>query len=318
MTIVWLAQPSASTADVGGKGASLMTLSQGGFPVPPGFAITADAYRRFIAANGLQPLIDSLLETPELQVPKVARSAAADLVAALTDAVVPPDVKAAIGAAYSEIQQQDVAVVAVRSSALSEDAASASSAGLYESYLNVRDLPAVLEAVRRCYASLWSARAIQYRAFKRLGGRDEAMAVVVMAQIPSEAAGVAFTANPLNGARHEIVINASWGLGEAVVSGRVTPDSFTLDKRTLAILSQAIAEKEIEIVSDPRGLSGTVERAVARERTTTPVLSEPQLATLGGLCREIEGRYGRPVDVEWAIAGGTFYILQARPITALS
>lgn len=318
MTIVWLRQQSTSTAEVGGKGASLMTLLQGGFPVPPGFVVAADAYRQFVAANRLQPLIDSMLETPELQVPKVARSAAADLTAALAGAAIPDQIEEAIGAAFRELQQQSAAAVAVRSSALSEDAASASSAGLYETYLNVRDLPAVLEAVRRCYASLWSARAIQYRAFKKLGGRDEAMAVVVMTQVPSEAAGVVFTANPLNGERDQIVVNASWGLGEAVVSGRVTPDSFTLDKGTLAVLGRDISEKETEIVDDPSGLSGTVERGVARERMTMPVLSEPQLATLGRLCREIEGQYGRPMDVEWAIAGGVLYILQARPITALS
>jgi rifampicin phosphotransferase len=254
-------------------------------------------------------------------VPKVAREASAGLVAALAEATIPGDVQAAIDAAYARLHRRDDpggAVVAVRSSALSEDAASASSAGLYETYLNVRGLPAVLDAVRRCYGSLWSARAVQYRAFKGLGGADEAMAVVVMAQIMSESSGVAFTANPLTGDRNEIVVNASWGLGEAVVSGRVTPDSFVLDKRSLAVIARAVAEKQVEHVADPSGASGTVERPVAGGRMAAPALTDAQLATLGALCREIEAQYGRPVDVEWAVAAGTFFILQARPITALA
>jgi pyruvate,water dikinase len=316
MTIVWLDQPSTNAAQTGGKGASLVSLRDGGFPVPAGFIITADAYRRFISDNGLQQLIDALLDTPDLRLPKVAREATATLTAAIAAAAIPGDIRDAIAAAYARLHQ-DAAVVAVRSSALSEDGASASSAGLYETYLNVRDLTAVLDAVRRCYQSLWSARAVQYRAFKGLGGPDEAMAVVVMAQVQAEVAGVAFTANPMTGDRGQVVVNASWGLGEAVVSGRVTPDNYTVDKRSLAVQSREIAEKEVEIVANPDGDSGIVSRAVDHLRIRTSALTDEQLVALAALCRDVEHHYGRPMDIEWAIDRQSMFVLQARPITTL-
>jgi pyruvate,water dikinase len=316
MTIIWIGQPSSSQAQTGGKGASLVSLSDGGFPVPAGFIITADAFRRFVNVNVLQPLINALLETSDLRVPKVARDATATLTAAIAAAVIPDDIRDAVAAAYVRLRQE-ASVVAVRSSALSEDGVSASSAGLYETHLNVRDITAILDAVHRCYQSLWSARAVQYRAFKGLGGRDEAMAVVVMAQIAADVAGVAFTANPITGYRGQVVVNASWGLGESVVSGRVTPDSYIVDKRSLSIQSREIADKEVEIVADPTGGSGTIARAVERPRRMTSALTDEQLVTLVTLCRDIENRYARPMDIEWAFARQSIFILQARPITSL-
>lgn len=316
MNIEWIGQPMSSAAETGGKGASLVSLKQGGFPVPAGFIITVDAYRRFISDNKLQPLIDGLLDMPDLRLPKVAREATATVTEAIAAAAMPGDVRDAVAAAYERLRQES-AVVAVRSSALSEDGTSASSAGLYETYLNVRDLTAVLDAVRRCYLSLWSARAVQYRAFKGLGGREEAMAVVVMAQIQAEVAGVAFTANPITGDRGQVVVNASWGLGEAVVSGRVTPDNFIVDKRSLSIQVREIAEKDVEIVADPHGESGTVSRRVDESRMVASALTDEQLVTVVSLCRDIEHHYGRPMDIEWAIARRSVFVLQARPITAL-
>jgi pyruvate,water dikinase len=316
MTIVWIDQPSSMQAQTGGKGASLVRLREAGFPVPAGFIITADAYRRFVEVNALQPLIEVLLETPELRVPKTARDASTALTAAIAASVIPDDLRDGIAAAYRRLRQES-SVVAVRSSALSEDGASASSAGLYETYLNVRDLTSVLDAVQRCYQSLWTARAVQYRAFKGLGGPEEAMAVVVMAQIAAEAAGVAFTANPITGDRGQVVVNASWGLGEAVVSGRVTPDTYIVDKRSLSIQSREIAEKEVEIVADPMGGSGTISRTVERRRSTTSALTDEQLATIVSLCRDIEDRFARPMDIEWAVVQQSVFILQARPITSL-
>ena len=316
--IVWLDEPAATAAHTGGKGASLVQLHRGGFPVPPGFVVTAEGYRRFAEAIGLRPPVEALLAVPDLRVPKVARDAVAPLVQLLERASLPPDLSNEIRRAYADLRARGVAVVAARSSALSEDGASASSAGLYETYLNLRDADAVLDAVRRCYASLWSQRAVQYRAFKGLGGPGEAMAVVVMALVPAETAGVAFTANPITGDRGQIVINASWGLGEAVVSGRVTPDNFVLDKRTLAVVARDVFPKEIEIVPDPAGASGTVQRDVDGPRAAHPALGDAELCAVGELCRRIEGHYGRPMDVEWATANGALYVLQARPITGLA
>lgn len=317
-SIVWLDAPDAAERRTGGKGASLIELQRGGFPVPPGFVITAEGYERFAAANGIGPLINTLLATPDLRLPKVAREASGPLNERLSEATMPPGLCGEIIAAHDLLRRRGADVVAARSSALSEDGNAASSAGLYETFLNLRGGEAVLDAVRRCYVSLWTQRAVQYRAFKGIESRGEAMAVVVMALVPADVAGVAFTANPVSGDRGEIVINASWGLGEAVVSGRVTPDSFALDKATLAVTRREIFDKAIEIVPDPTGDSGTIERPVSGGREAAPALSDADLHALGELCRSIEARYGRHVDVEFALAKGQLYVLQARPITGLT
>jgi pyruvate,water dikinase len=316
--IVWLDAPEAGDRRTGGKGASLVALNRHGFPVPPGFVITAEGYQRFVAANGLAPAIEQLLATPDLRLPGVCRDAVLPLGERLERATLPPDLAAEVVAAHADLCRRGGEVVAVRSSALSEDGAGASSAGLYETYLNLRTPEAVLDAVRRCYASLWARRAVQYRAVKGLDGRAEAMAVVVMALVPAETAGVAFTANPVTGDRDQIVINASWGLGEAVVSGRVTPDTFVLDKRTLAVIAREVFPKEIEVVPDPGGASGTVQREVVGDRATLATLSADRLRAVGDISRRIEGCFGRAMDIEWAISQDSLYVLQARPVTGLS
>jgi pyruvate,water dikinase len=231
----------------------------------------------------------------------------------------PESLVAEIRDAYRELQSRARSdlVVAVRSSARSEDASTASSAGLYETYLNLRDEAAVLDGVLRCYRSLWSHRAVQYRAFKRIDSAREAMAVVVMEMVPSEVSGVAFTVNALTGDRDQITVNASWGLGEAIVSGRVTPDQFILQKPSLTVLSRAIYPKEIQISPDPSGASGTVQQDVPPARATAPALDDAQLHALGELCLRIETQYGRPMDIEWAFARGELYVLQARPVTGI-
>lgn len=318
-TIVWLDDRNGALEQLGGKGASLAALYRGGFNVPPGFCVTAPGYHRFIEHNHLAGPITQLLATPDLKQPKVARSASAALAPLLDQATLPPALVAQIDDAYRwlcTIVGDGVAVVA-RSSALSEDAAGASSAGLYDTYLNLRDEQAVLTSVLRCYRSLWTFRAVQYRAFVGLDSAAEAMAVVVMQLVQSEVSGVAFTVNPLTGDRNQIMINASWGLGEAIVSGRVTPDQFLLDKASLAIVTREIYPKEVEVRPDPGGGSGTVDLAVSAERAATPALAEAAVQELGALCVRIERQYDRPVDIEWAYAGGKLYVLQARPVTAL-
>jgi pyruvate,water dikinase len=316
--IAWFDAPDAAQHRTGGKGASLIALQRGGFPVPPGFVIAAEGYEQFIAHNGLRAAIDDTLAIPDLRLPRVAREACAALEERLATSSLPADLVADVTAAYGSLRARGAGVVAARSSALSEDGATASSAGLYESYLNLRDADAVLEGLRRCYASLWTARAVQYRAFKRLTNQQEAMAVVVMALVPATRSGVAFTANPVTGDRDQIVVNASWGLGESVVSGRVTPDSFVLSAATLAVIEREIHEKETEFVPDPSGDSGTVQRAIDPARARAPALSEQDLQAVGGLCRSIAHHFGRPMDVEWAFADDALYVLQARPITSIS
>lgn len=314
--VVWL-DSDAVGERTGGKGASLIALGRAGFPVPSGFVVTADGYEQFAREHELQPEIDRLLATPDLRLPKVARDATTTLRERLATATLPVELAAQINAAYTKLRAGDGAAVAARSSGLSEDGSAASSAGLYESYLNLTDQPAVLAGVLNCYRSLWSARAVQYRAAQGISGHGEAMAVVVMAMVPAECAGVAFTANPVTGDRDQIIINASWGLGEAIVAGRVSPDSFIVAKDSLQVVQRDIYPKEVEIVADPTGGNGTLLRSIDGPRTIMPALNDADLDALVRLCLAIEAQYGEPMDIEWALAGSALFVLQARPITGL-
>jgi len=204
--------------------------------------------------------------------------------------------------------------VAVRSSATAEDLPDLSFAGQQETFLNVRGGGALLDAVKRCWASLWTARAIGYRARQGIPSRDVALAVVVQELVPADAAGILFTANPMTGSRDEIVINAAWGLGEAVVGGLVTPDTVTVDKRTGAVASSAIADKAVMTV---RTAGGTSEAPVPVDLRRAPALAAERVSELARLGMAIEELYSRPMDVEWALHGGRVAIVQARPITAL-
>jgi phosphoenolpyruvate synthase/pyruvate phosphate dikinase len=318
--IAWLDDEGVPAAELGGKGASLARLQRAGFAVPPGFCVQASSYRHFLRWNGLEEPIARLLAMPDLHQPRVAREAVRALAPHLERARLPDDVTEAIVSACEALRHRvgEQVVMVVRSSALSEDAAAASSAGLYETYLNLRTEDAVLDAVLRCYRSLWSDRAVHYRAFKRIDSAREAMAVVVMPLVPAEVAGVAFTVNPVTGERDRITINASWGLGEAIVSGRVTPDQYLLDKGTLAVLAHDLAHKDVAVLPHPDGASGTVTVAVPQDRARAPALTEAQVRELGALCLRVEAHYGRPVDVEWAFAGDRLYVLQARPVTGLA
>lgn len=317
--IVWLDDPAALNEDLGGKGRSLARLTQTGFPVPAGFSLTADAYRRFAEAQGLDQLVGEVLKQSDLVKPAPARAAAAALTARLASSTLPESLSKAVSEAAVPLADQTGGslLAAVRSSALSEDGGAASSAGLYESYLYRRSKADVLEAIWRCYCSLWSARAIQYRAFKRLDSAREAMAVVVMQMVPADVAGVLFTANPVTGEHGQLVVNASWGLGEAVVSGRVTPDQYVIDKATERIADRAIGEKTLRIDADPAG-SGTIERAVPPSEARSACLTDEQIGELLAVGRRAEEAYGAPVDLEWAFAAGKLFVLQARPITGLN
>ncbi len=221
------------------------------------------------------------------------------------------EIAEAISTAYADLKD---APVAVRSSATAEDLPGASFAGQQETYLNIRGKDAVLEAVKRCWASLWTGRAIGYRLKNEIDQTSVALAVVIQELVPAEAAGVMFTANPVNGRRNEVVINAAWGLGEAVVSGAVTPDIMAVDKATRLTLRRETASKQVMTVCNE---TGTAERAVPDSRKDKPVLSDDQVAELTRYGVQIETLYEAPMDIEWALAGGKFAILQARPVTAL-
>jgi len=200
--------------------------------------------------------------------------------------------------------------VAVRSSATAEDLPELSFAGQQETYLNIHGIQAVLEAVQCCWASLWTARAISYRSGHGIDQDRVSLAVVVQLLVPAEAAGVLFTANPVTGQRDQVMISAAWGLGEAIVSGKVTPDTLIVDKGTGRVLSRQTADKQVMTV---RGEVQTEEQPVPKELRRRPVLSAGEASELVRLGVQIESLYGMPVDIEWVQAHHQFSIVQARP-----
>jgi len=311
--ILGLDSPEATVESVGGKGASLARLSAAGLPVPPGFHVTTLAYRRFVDENLLGGRILAAAAQAKPSDPASLDRASAEIRSLIRDGAMPGDIAEAIRRSYGELGA-DVPV-AVRSSATAEDLPSMSFAGQMESYLNVRGGDAVIDAVKRCWASLWTGRAIGYRGRQGIRPGDVGIAVVVQQLVLAEEAGVAFTANPVTGARDELVINAAWGLGEAIVSGQVTPDAITINKQTGAITSQQIAAKEAMTV---RTAEGTREEAVPDDKRTRAALEPSQAAELARLCARIEVLYGQAMDIEWAACGGRIFIVQARPVTVLA
>ncbi|GAA4683970.1 hypothetical protein GCM10023215_18180 [Pseudonocardia yuanmonensis] len=283
--VLLLDSPAATDlATAGGKGASLARARRAGLPVPEGFVVATEAYRR--AAAGLP-------ERPRPEdVPEV-----------------PAEVAAAVRVAYAALGAPPVAV---RSSATAEDLPGFSFAGQQETVLDVRDADGVLDAVRRCWASLWGERAVAYR--ERAGSTGAETAVVVQELVPAECSGVLFTADPVTGETDRMLVDAAWGLGEAVVGGLVTPDAIVADAATGAVRSRRTAEKAVMTV---RTGSGTVERPVPEERRHAPVLDDAAVAELVALGRRVADLYGGPTDVEWARAGGRFALLQARPVTTV-
>ncbi|AOT03013.1 PEP/pyruvate-binding domain-containing protein [Arthrobacter sp. U41] len=300
-------------AVAGGKGVGVGGLIQAGLPVPPGFVLTTAAYADFVETNHLEAGIRELAALSPEAAPRDYEDASKRIRALFTGAAMPAAIAAELGAAYGRLGNGETAV-AVRSSATAEDLASASFAGQQESYLNVIGTRALAAAVTDCWASLWTARAMAYRARAGVGPDPVRLAVVVQRMIEAEAAGVMFTANPANGRRDQIVISAAWGLGESVVSGAVSTDDVVVDAGTGRVLSRRTADKEIMTVSADHG---TREQPVPAGRRRLPVLDDPAAAELASLGTRIADHFGAPQDIEWARAGDEFFILQSRPVTAL-
>lgn len=308
-----LADPHAMIETLGGKGASLARLAAADLPVPDGFCITTAAYRQCVTERGLQERILAAVSTVILDQPTTLEEASGRIGKLFAQGAMPEDIAAAICHAYAELGGGDLPV-AVRSSATAEDLPEMSFAGQLETYLNVHGEAMVLEAVKRCWASLWTARAIVYRARNGIASQEVSLAVVIQKLIPADAAGIMFTANPLTGARNQVTINAAWGLGEAVVGGQVTPDTFVVDKVSGKVTELRISRKEVMTV---RSRDGTHAEPVPANLRTKEVLSRAQAARLARLGIEVENLYQQPVDIEWAFDQGRFFLLQARPITTL-
>ncbi len=321
--IRWFQDIRAGDVDaVGGKGANLGEMVAAGLPVPPGFCLTASAYRDFLQATGLDAVIRTILNEICPEDTANVGTHASRIRSLITAQLLPDAIAEETRHAYHRLGQ-DLGVgdvsrmpVAVRSSATAEDLPTASFAGQQETYLNVRGEADLLDRVRDCWASLWTERAVIYRSQQGFDHQRVYLAVVVQAMIPAEVSGVLFTSNPVSGDAGEAVINASWGLGEAIVSGLVTPDTVTVCKRDGLVVSRQIGAKEhtIEYAHD----GGTVELVTPLERREMLSLPDEGIASLVALAQAIESHYGVPQDIEWAQAGGRFYILQSRPITTLS
>jgi phosphoenolpyruvate synthase/pyruvate phosphate dikinase len=308
-----IADVKASLETVGGKGASLARLINAGLPVPDGFHITTEAYRQFISYNNLSATIQAALDLVDVTKPASLDTASQAIIESIVQGATPPEIASEIVQAYAEIPGKDPAV-AVRSSATAEDLPEASFAGQQDSYLNISGAENLLEATKRCWASLWTARAISYRAQQSILTEGVALAVVVQLLVPADVAGILFTANSLTGKREQAVINASWGLGEAIVGGEVTPDTIIVDKLTGRILEYEVADKQVMTV---RVNGTTVEQAVPETLRLVPALSEEDSLKLTDLGTQIEKLYEMPMDIEWTLTDGELAIVQARPITAL-
>ncbi|KIS26546.1 phosphoenolpyruvate synthase [Arthrobacter sp. SPG23] len=313
-------------ATAGGKGAGLGELVRAGLPVPPGFLITTGAYELFVRDNQLAGRIQEYAALPASATPRDYGEASGQIRALFSAGTMPDVIAAEIREAYRQLGPGHdpgpgpgpgagmETAVAVRSSATAEDLASASFAGQQDTYLNVYGADALIDAVINCWASLWTSRAMVYRAREGIRPDQVRLAVVVQQMVAADAAGVMFTANPANGRRDQIVLAAAWGLGESVVSGAVSTDDVVVEAATGKVVSRRTADKEVMTAYAGRG---TREEPVPASRRHQPVLDDAAAALLAGYGTRIARHFGSPQDIEWALADGRFFILQSRPITAL-
>lgn len=307
---------------VGGKSSSLGELTSATHvPVPYGYATTAHAYRYFMDSTGTNKKIHELLDgLKDVEDSVELRDVCAKIRQTIMDAEMPADLAEAIGAAYAELAEKTGHAdpfVAVRSSATAEDLPDASFAGQQDTYLNIKGAESVISKVKECYASTFTDRATYYRVKKGYAHENVALSAAVQMMAHSKVSGVMFTVDLATGADDKIMIEGSWGLGEYVVQGTVTPDNFVVDKENLTILSRRINEKPIELVRDENG--GVYEKKVPEELAKAQVMTDEQIAELAGYAKAIEKHYGCYMDMEWALDDDNkLWILQARPETVWS
>ncbi len=307
---------------VGGKGANLGEMARAGFPIPPGFIVTAQAYFYFLDKSGLGPKIFDLLKNLDVEDTATLQEVSKEIQTMIESAEMPHEIAVEIKRAYASLGTRDLGVVsvpeepwvAVRSSATAEDLPEASFAGQQATFLYVKGGDQVVEYVKKCWASLFTARAIYYRAKQGFPHEKVGIAVVVQRMVNSEVSGVMFTAHPVTG-EPKIIIEAAFGLGEAVVSGKVTPDEYIVDKETLKILEKNISEQKTMIVRKPEG--GTMEVEVPPDMRKRQKLPDDKIIELAKIGKKIEEHYGHPQDIEWALEKGKLYIVQSRAITTI-
>lgn len=298
-------------AFAGGKGASLGEMSAAGIPVPPGFVILISAFDVFMHSARLIPEIDAALDKINHEDTNSVEEASEKIRGLILNAQIPNDIEAEITKAFDSLA---VNFVAVRSSATAEDSSSASWAGELETYLNTTK-ESLLENTKKCWSSLFTPRAIFYRFEKGLQKSNISVAVVVQKMVNSQVSGIAFSVHPITEDKNQLIIEAGLGLGEAVVSGSVTPDSYVVEKQDFSIIDINIAEQERKLIRKPMGGNSWVD--VEKDLRSVQKLSTEQIIELSKLIVKIENHYGFPVDVEWAMEGGQFFITQSRAITTL-
>ena len=309
-----LDDPRATLALVGGKGASLARMAQADLPVPGGFHVTTAAYQAVVDENELQSAILAALAEVDPARPATLEAASRRIRQRFDEAVIPPDVAGAIAQAYASLPGSNPAV-AVRSSATAEDLPEASFAGQQDTFLNVSGTEAVLEAAKKCWSSLWTARAIGYRMRQNIDPGSVQLAIVVQLLVTAEVAGILFTSDPMTGDPDDALITSSWGLGESIVGGSVTPDSYSVSKLTGKVIRREIADKQMMTA---RVDGGTHEQPVPDDLRRAPTLNDTLAAELVGLGVRIEELYGKPMDIEWTLRDGALAIVQARPITTIA
>jgi rifampicin phosphotransferase len=310
LTVPFAESGFGTMALVGGKGHNLVNLAQAGFPVPPGFVVTSDAYTSFV--EPLDWLPDELKGFDFSDTTRLAEQCAA-VRERLAGVPLPPDVVGAIQHALSALKLERTSKFAVRSSSTLEDLAQAAFAGQHDTYLNVR-VENVATKVRDCFVSLWGDRAVLYRHHQGFDQLHARMAVVVQLQIECDRAGVGFSVNPVTGNLRQLVIDANYGLGESVVAGECEIDHILLDKTTMQVVSQSIGQKDRMIVPTA---GGTEERQVDAKLAAAPCLRGQEITAIGQLLTKIETHYGWPQDIEWGIKDGQLYLFQSRAVTTL-
>lgn len=311
-------------SEVGGKGASLGEMTGAGLPVPPGFALTTAAFRASKDASDLDTQLAIHLADLDTDDTAMVEERCAKIRKAIEEMPMDAQVESDLRSAYAELctlaNTEDIPV-AVRSSATSEDSPDASFAGEHDTYLWIRGADAVVDAVRRCWASLFTDRATCYRAEMGYEHRSVEMSVVIQKMVRPISAGVAFTLNPSDGDRSQIAIDSAWGFGEGVVSGEITPDNFLIDKVLFEIGKRNISKKSHEFCLTDHD---TVEKVEAEEeRASSPSLTDAQIKAIATLAKAAEKHYGCPQDIEWAVDadlpdGGNVVLLQSRPETVWS
>jgi pyruvate,water dikinase len=308
---------STEIASVGGKGASLGKLVKAGFSVPSGFVVTTRAYTEFLHANDLEVKIEKILSGLDYENLDELEKETGKIRDLIIGSKFPNGLDREIMRVYKDLGDE-IAYVAVRSSATAEDLVGASFAGQYDTYLDVRGEKALLDAVRHCWASMWTARVTAYRHYRGFDHDVIGIAVVIQNMIEPEVAGVMFVGNPMNARADEIVINASWGLGEMVVSGGVTPDEYIIDRDILTVKRQILGSKELRVVRDQKTRNGTVCESVPIDLQGHYTLSDEQVSKLAEMGRKVTTYYeGLPQDIEWALGNGSFFLLQSRPVTGV-